>query len=368
MRDHARPLALHNPLSTFHSLLSALVLYPDGSIAHLKKPAATVTRTFGIFALAAVCLLAGCAPKHVALNEEAIKRIKTVKVVSVIPQHEVVPTVPPSTGEVAAVSTAVMFGAIGGAIGGGIAASIAASHYHAAEAKLQPLTIQTKEIDVRKDFADGLRRAADGSDRLIVQEEVTVNHPFGNSDRKQMLNEMTEDALLIVTTDYYFSPDFRVLNVRNRAELWPKDGGDILYRGEWYVHSVPHGPQEGDNGAEQDIAAWAENQAAAYRTTEHEAVEESELMERMELFGAHIETDLGMMPVSYASPNRGQRLQTDGKILLRQNGWTIVRTKDGNLHALQSPKESEEPKEPVEQGSPAPDQTAPAPVQENGAP
>jgi len=165
----------------------------------------------------------------------------------------------------------------------------------------------------------------------------------------------------VVTTRYYLTPDFQVFNVWSQVELWSKKSRSLIYRGQWFVHSVPHSPGEGEQTAERVIAAWAGNQAAAYKSAEHDAVEESALMERVELLHEPVLQQSAIIAIGYVEPRNGKLLTMNGQMLLNRHGWAIVRTEDGNLHALPSPEASNAPE--------APDaQAATAQAQENGTP
>jgi len=270
--------------------------------------------------LLAVAAAAGCASTHVALSDAAAGRIHTVKVISAIPQATVATTRMPLGREALPAGEDIIPGADGGTF--------------------------------RRAFAEGLVHAADGSDRLIFQEIDSFDHPFTASERPEQLTLMKTDALLVLTTDYYLSPDFRVLNVRSRAQMWARDG-ETLYRGQWEVHSAPQ------IGAHDDavIAAWSANHAAAYLKAEQAAVEATELMAHVVLSGRPVRASLGMQPVTYAEADHGRTVEVDGRVLLREQGWTIIRDAAGDLHAVPS---LEEKAGPASAGS--------APVQGHGAP
>jgi hypothetical protein len=317
-------------------------------------PLASVTRALEVFTLGTACLLAGCAPNHIALKNDSPDRSLSIKLVNVMPQPMVFATEPSTFTSTARMELSLVGGLIGG--------SFEAVRYRSAVKKLAPLASPPLGIEFRHNFADGLRRAAGGDGRLNVQEAISTDQEFGTSDREMTLFEMTEDALLVVKTYYYFTPNFQVFNVWSQAELWSKESRSEIYRGQWFVHSAPHGPEEGEYTVERVIAVWAGNQAAAYRSAEHDAIEQTALMELVELLHEPIQTHLGRMAISYVEPRSGKLLTTTGHILLRRRGWTIVRTEDGNLHALPSPPEA-----PIEPES-ADTQAATAQVQESGEP
>ncbi len=282
-----------------------------------------------------VVTTAGCAGhQYIALSDDAAQRIKTVKLISIIPQAAVVPTVVPSGGAKTAESIGVMFGAIGGAIGGSIAGSLQAGQYRDAEAKLAALVEPQKRISLREEFLDRLRQAADGSNRFVIQEAETVIKGNGEPERDRALKEMPQDGVLTVLTHYYLSPEFRVFTVTSKAELWQKAGGERVFLGEWQYHSAP---RSGDSEAEV-IGAWAADNGEALVTVAHEAIDKIALMMKLDLLGEPVDPGgLGTTTVSYTGQARGEPISVEGQILVRQSGWDVVRSGDGTLHTAYVP-------------------------------
>jgi hypothetical protein len=278
---------------------------------------------------------AGCAgQQHLALGDDAAQRIKTVKLISIIPQAAVVPTVVPSGGAKTAESIGMMFGAIGGAIGGSISGNIQAGQIREAEAKLAALIEPQKRISLRQEFLDRLRQAADGSNRFVIQEAETVIKGDGEPERDRALKELPQDGVLTVLTRYYLSPDFRVFTVTSKAELWQKAGGERVFLGEWQYHSTP---RSGDSEAEV-IGAWATDDGEALVTVAHEAIDKIALMMKIDLLGeAGDPGDLGTTTVSYTGQARGEPISVEGRILERQSGWAVMRSGDGALHTAYAP-------------------------------
>ncbi|HET6466354.1 MAG TPA: hypothetical protein VFH55_12160 [Nitrospiria bacterium] len=277
---------------------------------------------------------AGCAANHIDLKPEAAEKIKTVKLISIIPQAALVPTVQPSAGAMTAGNAGAMFGAIGAAIGATIAAGIERNHYKEAELKLAALVEPQKRIEIRQEFLDKLRQAAEGSNRFVVQEAETVIEGDGTKERNRALKEMSQDAVLTVLTHYYLSPDFKVFTVTSQAELWQKGSEKRVYLGQWQYHSVP---RDGD-GDDPVIATWAADNGEALVTVAHEAIDKIALMMRIDLLGeAANPGDLGTTSLNYTRQADGAYMNVEGKILVREGGWDVVRDNEGTLHAAYVP-------------------------------
>jgi len=277
---------------------------------------------------------AGCAAHHIDLTPDAAGKVKTVKLINVIPQAALVPSIQPSGGARTAAALGGMFGAIGGAIGGGIAGSIQEKQYHQAELKLAALVAPQKRIEIRQEFLDKLGQAAEGSSRFVIQKAETVIEGNGAKERDQALEKMPEDGVLTVLTHYYLSPDFKVFNVVSQAELWQKGTEKEIFLGQWQYHSAP---RNGD-GDEQIIAAWAANDGEALIATAHEAIDKIAQMMKIDLLGEAVDPgDLGTASGTYARQADGAYMNFEGKVMARQAGWDIVRENDGTLHAAYVP-------------------------------
>jgi len=285
--------------------------------------------------LLAVFAMAGCATQHIDLAPEKMAQIKTVKLISIIPQAALVPTVRPSMVAMTAAEIGAMFGAIGGAIGGAIAGGIEGSHHQAAAEKLAALVEPQERIEIRQEFLDKLKQAAVDSERFSIQNAETVTEGDGSMERNLALWNRSDDGVLTVFTYYYLSPDFKVFNVTSKTELWEKGTEKEIYLGHWMYHSVP---QTGDTD-EQVIAAWAADDGKALVTVAHDAIDKIAMMMEVDLLGhALTPEDLGTASGSYTREGDGANMNYDGKVVMRKDGWDVVRDSDGTLHATYVPQ------------------------------
>ena len=282
----------------------------------------------------AAFMMAGCAAHHIDLKPESAEKIKTVKLISIIPQAALVPTIQPSAGATTAESAGAQFGVIGALIGATIAGNIQEKQYKAAELKLAALVEPQKRIEIRQEFLDKLRQAAEGSNRFVVQDAETVIEGDGAKERSRALKEMSQDAVLTVLTHYYLSPDFKVFTVTSQAELWQKGSEKEVFLGQWLYHSVA---REGD-GDDPVIASWAADNGEALVTVAHEAIDKIALMMKIDLLGEAVDPgDLGTASLNYTRQADGAYMNVEGKILVRDGGWDVVRDNDGTLHAAYVP-------------------------------
>lgn len=232
---------------------------------------------------------AGYAANHIYMSPEAAAQIKTIKLISIIPQAGLVPTVSDGTGK---------------------------DQYKQAELKLAPLVEPQKRIAIRQEFLDKLRQSAVDSGRFDVQGAETVTEGDGSKERTLALANSSLDAVLTVLTHYSLSPDFKVFNVTSLAEVWQVQSGKQVFLGQWKYHSVP---QAGD-GDKQVIAAWAADNGKALVAVAHEAADKIAMLMEIDLLGQEATPqDLGTT--------------TPGKVLKRKDGWNVIRDTDGNLDA-----------------------------------
>jgi hypothetical protein len=251
---------------------------------------------------------AGYAADHVFLSPEVAGQIKTIKLISIIPQAALVPTVAPSGDD------------NGGANEGAPSGSAPGNAYKVAVLKLAPLVAPQKRIDLRQEFLDKLKQAAVDSSRFDVQGAETVTEGDGSKERDQALKISSLDAVLTVLTHYSLSPDFKVFNVTSQAELWQNQTGRRVFLGQWRYHSPP---RVGD-GDKQVIAAWAANNGEALVTVAHEAAAKIAMMMEIDLLGQEVTPeDLGTT--------------TGARVLMRRDGWNIERDPDGNMDTAFEP-------------------------------
>lgn len=250
----------------------------------------------------------GYAADHVFLSPEVAGQIKTIKLISVIPQAALVPTPKPS-GD-----------AKGGTNAGAASGSPPADAYNVAVRKLAPLVEPQKRIAIRQEFLDKLRQAAVDSSRFDVQSAETVTEGDGSRERDQALKISSLDAVLTVLTTYSLSLDFKVFNVTSQAELWQNQTGRRVFLGQWRYHSAPRAGA----GDTQVIAAWAANNGEALVAVAHEAAGKIAMLMEVDLLGQEVTPeDLGTT--------------TRGKVLMRKDGWNVVRDPDGNMDTAFEP-------------------------------
>jgi hypothetical protein len=250
---------------------------------------------------------AGYAADHVYLSPEVSGQIKTIKLISIIPQAGLVPTVAPS-------------GSAKGEANSAASESAPSDAYKVAVLKLAPLVELQKRIAIRQEFLDKLKQAAVDSSRFDVQGAETVTEGDGSKERDEALKMSSLDAVLTVLTHYSLSLDFKVFNVTSTAELWQNQSGRRVFLGQWRYHSPP---RAGD-GDKQVIAAWAANNGEALVTVAHEAAAKIAMLMEIDLLGQEVTPeDLGTT--------------TRGRVLMRKDGWNVVRDPDGNMDTAFEP-------------------------------
>src|SRR5262249_22620130 len=77
-----------------------------------------------------------------------------------------------------------------------------------------------------------------------------------------IFKDVTENAVLTLTTTYELSANFRALIVTTVAALWRRDQPEPVYRGRYLYHTPP---VVAATEVEASAAAWAANRGAALR-------------------------------------------------------------------------------------------------------
>lgn len=125
-------------------------------------------------------------------------------------------------------------------------------------AELQPLKKALADIDIRSLINAALQRAVDGSTRLTVTVIDARVRPLDDTDLTALMNSMTEQALLIVTTRYALSRDLSRLVMRSSVTLRDKGNPTPTYRETHFAASPPV------QGGEV-VRLWADHEAARFK-------------------------------------------------------------------------------------------------------
>ncbi len=216
------------------------------------------------------------APTFIELKPEIANKIHSAKVYSVLRQDTVyaraepVPYTPHTGGKKAGMyfgAIGVILGATGDAIGDMFTSG---NQVRPDETQIAPLRVALSGYDLREEFWSQLRLELKNQTRLKIEDIVTRTQPLSNKERTKIIQEMSEDALLIIDTSYYMSPGFDVLNMDSAVSLWLKGKEELVYLQTLYYYSKPL-PENGDEA----VKKWAENNGERFRNAVQEGTQET---------------------------------------------------------------------------------------------
>lgn len=220
-------------------------------------------------------LAAGCAPAvHVPLKAEDAGKIQGTRVRAVVVQEEINAAVQQSN--IAAAGG-------GGLLLGLIDAGVEAHRTSKAKTLVEPIRKEVTAYDFRARFGEALQATATTLPALKITEATTTPAPLPPNDPAAIFKDVTENAVLTLTTTYELSANFRALIVTTVAALWRRDQPEPVYRGRYLYHTPP---VVAATEVEASAAAWAANRGAALRAAMQQGIAETMKMLVLDLNGA----------------------------------------------------------------------------------
>lgn len=215
---------------------------------------------FSLFKLGAIIFtimsMTGCetAPSKVELSKAAIQNIQTIDAYIFVEQDEIHADINKS-------NVATYTG--GGLIPALIGAAVDNSRAKNAEELVKP--IRDKMVDY--DYAELIKKEI--AQELSKVPWLKVNHlslftGLPEKDLQRNLIPSDSNALLVIGSDCFFSPDFKSLNISGKVHLIRKpQGSDINFNSCMYKNSVAQSETLTTNLSSKETAAakWAENNA-----------------------------------------------------------------------------------------------------------
>ncbi len=220
-----------------------------------------------ISAILLVCLAAGCAGTRPTLKPEVVSTVTCTRVRGFLPQVEV-----------KAEYVLSGYGGYGnGLIGGIINASVNSSRKHNSEKRVQELREQVKDVDFRGLYWQAISNAVMGISWLKADKIEGIRGTTLPPVTKQMV---AQRAVLNIRTDYYISQDCRVFVVSSGMGFFPsgKHGAPKAATTVAY-----HSAEIGKPDADEAIALWAADGAAAFRKAVQEGIQEDAKLVRYAL-------------------------------------------------------------------------------------
>jgi hypothetical protein len=262
----------------------------------------------------------GTAPTRIAFEPAVKQRLTEVKVLSVLPQDEII-------------VRAEMFGATaamgGGLIGAIIDSKVAESRQNTIQNSMDPFYAAVDDFNFRARFERALSAELGGEPAIRfapVENLSQLPLPADVDARRAALG--ANRGLMLMHTSYTFTADFRRLSVTTKIEL-KLPGQDLpVFSNHFFYQSTPVG-----TGGAQSIAAWAQNKGERYRATVDEAVQQMMAMLKID-FAAGAADSPQAPRVSVVTIDGVKDRTITGPVLASLPGRTILRHTDGHMYSL----------------------------------
>lgn len=267
-----------------------------------------------------ILVLTGCQtiPRHVPLDNKQSSAIKSVRVVSMIVQDEIIARAKPSY-----VSVAVG----GGLIGAAVDSSITKSRMQELYAVLEPAYESFDDVDLRKMLWPELRNFLTQRARLNVTDIKTTPWLVTVAERNEIMADMKEDAYLETYTSYFFDPDLRTFNMVTGTYMASKGQEKPSYRNTITYQSPIVG-----TGMQNSMYLWTANNGALFRQAMAEGVAETIRQLEMDLGREVTQPTQKTATITYNTGNN--TIGRTGQVMASNDKRIILREKDGTLVSL----------------------------------
>jgi len=277
-----------------------------------------------------IAFLAGCqtTPRHVALDTKKASSIKLVRVLSMIPQDEIIARSKPSYVTVA-------LG--GGLLGAAIDSSITESRMREIYTVLEPAYDSFDDVDLREIFWPQLHEFLNHRARLNAGDIKTTSWLITAPERDTLIDNMKEDAYLELYTNYFFDPDLRTFNIITGTYMATKNQEKPTYKNTITYQSPIIG-----NGMQHSMDLWTANNGELFRKAMAEGIKETIRQLEIDLGRETVTASKKSMTLSY---NTGTDvIGRTGVVMLSNDKRVILREKDGTLVSLvNNPFKSSQP-------------------------
>src|SRR5262245_6182331 len=271
-----------------------------------------VSRWLGhVAVLIVVGAVVGCAkPSYIPLKPDTVTKIHATRIHAGISQEEIAPTVEKS--HVATYGSGKPLLAL-------IDAGIESIRMATANQLVEPIRKEVADYDFRTHFFDRLRDTAPALTRLNVTSVTTAPKELSSDELVELRKKSVENDVMVLTSAYSLSPDFLVVTVVSRAEIWMRDREEPIFRSAYHYETPP---VAGAKSREEAAKAWAADRGGALRAALTEGIDETMRM---------LTVDLG----SPASPSGGSTT-SNPPAAASTGSRTIVRGADGIMYSTSS--------------------------------
>ena len=272
--------------------------------------------------LIAALLLSACAsaPTRVALEPASKQKLNEVKVLSVLPQDEVILR-PEAYGATAALG--------GGLIGAMIDSKVAEGRQNTAQTIMAPFYGAVDDFNYRPGFQQALSTALSTNMPVkFAKLESTSLIPLNQELSTRVAAMPNGTGMMFLRTSYTFTSDFTRLNLVTYAEIKVPGAESAVFMNTFFYQSKAHG-----SGGAESVKAWSDNRGMAYRAALNEATQEITRMLALDL--AASKTDPADAPKATIEKVDGPlRQPITGAVLASGPGRKIVRNIAGNMYSL----------------------------------
>jgi hypothetical protein len=272
--------------------------------------------------LSAVALLSACAglPPQTSLSPEDLSAIKLVDVEAFVVQDEIIAAVKPSN---------VSLYAGGGLIAAAIDANITTTRVNQALELLEPFYWEIDDLDFRALLDEQARQPIMASQRLPIRSFSVSPILISNETLKEKMAALAPNEYwMTVAVNYYFSMDFRTIDVVAVASLW-QHGTEIkpVYHRDFHYQSAFVGAGQADS-----IDKWTAEHAALFRATLAEGISQvSQFLLEDPQVGFESQPD---ERVSLRFNTGAAEKAISGKPIHRGDNRTVFITKAGPIFSL----------------------------------
>lgn len=260
-------------------------------------------------------LAVGCASTiHIPLTPDLSTKIEQTRVHAVVAQDEIAALIEQSN-TAAAAGGGLLFAVIDAAVD---------SHRTARASKLmEPVRREVADFDFRTQLDKRLQTTVGGLPSLKVAQATVGSKPLPANDTATLWKDVSENALLSLSTRYELTASLRSLMVTTVATYWLRGREEPIYRGR-YVYYTP--PLAATDHA-QCAKAWAADKAAALRAAMRESIDET-----MKMLAADLR---GTTPTATATPKLSygdaSTLHSFPSYLVKDGNRYIIRLGEGAL-------------------------------------
>lgn len=279
-----------------------------------------LTRIITAGSLALLLTACGSMPTRVALEPATTQKLKEVKVLSILPQDEVIVRAE-SFGATAALG--------GGLIGALIDSKVAEGRQNTLQEVMAPFYQAVDDYDFRTRFERTLATTLEGSTRVKFSPlERTTLIPLPKDVTARIATLQAGNAQMLVRTVYAFTTDFTRLNVNSHVEIKLPGAETPAFLNTYFYQSKATG-----GGGADSIKNWSSSKGEAYRTTLDEAAQEMGRMLQLDLAASAADPqDAAKASVEKVDGSAKQTIT--GAVLASSAGRKIIRNATGNVYSL----------------------------------